>query len=125
VSQDADADADAAAFAASRAQFEQVLGFLTGLEATALTHAHLEEHLGSRGRDLIKQLMQDHLDLRASRETPLPMHAPVTGADLVTPGPGSRPGTSGAWPASSERSRSPGSATARPARATSTPPTHN
>jgi hypothetical protein len=84
VSQDADADADAAAFAASRAQFEQVLGFLTGLEATALTHAHLEEHLGSRGRDLIKQLMQDHLDLRASRETPVPVHAPVTGADLVT-----------------------------------------
>lgn len=32
------------------------------------THAELEEHLEEAGRQLLRQLMQDHLDLRARRE---------------------------------------------------------
>src|SRR5664279_6328641 len=47
-----------------------------------MAHAHLEEHLSSRGRELLKRLLQDHLDLRASREQPQP--GPVTGADTLT-----------------------------------------
>ena len=69
-------------FTASREQFDQLLGFLDGTDAAAMAHAHLEDHLSSRGRQLLKLLLQDHLDLRASREQPQP--APVTGADTVT-----------------------------------------
>src|SRR5664279_6042359 len=69
-------------FTASREQFDQLLGFLTGTDAAAMAHAHLEEQLSSRGRALLKGLLQDHLDLRASREQPQP--APVAGADTVT-----------------------------------------
>jgi len=69
-------------FAGSREQFDQLLGFLDGTDAAAMAHAHLEEQLSSRGRQLLKLLLQDHLDLRASREQPQP--APVTGADTVT-----------------------------------------
>ena len=69
-------------FAASREQFDQLLGFLNGADAAAMAHAHLEEQLSSRGRALLKLLLQDHLDLRASRERPQP--GPVTGADTVT-----------------------------------------
>src|SRR5664279_1789889 len=47
-----------------------------------MAHAHLEEHLSSCGRALLKLLLQDHLDLRASRERPQP--GPVTGADTLT-----------------------------------------
>ena len=69
-------------FSASREQFDQLLGFLNGTDAAAMAHAHLEEQLSSRGRQLLKLLLQDHLDLRASREQSQP--APVTGADTVT-----------------------------------------
>ena len=56
------------AFSASRARFEQVCRFMGGEEATGLTHAELEERLGVQGRELIRQLYQDHLDLRAATE---------------------------------------------------------
>jgi hypothetical protein len=56
------------AFQASRESFEQVLGYLSGERAGALTHAELEEQLASRGRELVRQLYQDHLDLRAATE---------------------------------------------------------
>jgi hypothetical protein len=41
---------------------------LSGGDASEWTHAELEEHLDSAGRDLLKQLLQDHLDLRTRRE---------------------------------------------------------
>lgn len=56
------------AFSDSRERFEQMLGFLGGDEAAALTHAELEDQLTSQGRELLRQLCQDHLDLRACRE---------------------------------------------------------
>jgi hypothetical protein len=59
---------DPDAFAASRAHFEEVLGFLDGGEATTLSHAELEERLSTNGRELLRLLYQDHLDLRAGRE---------------------------------------------------------
>ena len=40
-------------FTASREQFDQLLGFLNGTDAAAMAHAHLEEHLSSRGRALL------------------------------------------------------------------------
>ncbi len=55
-------------FARSRARFEEVVGFLDGDGASALSHAELEERLGAEGRELLRLLYQDHLDLRAERE---------------------------------------------------------
>ncbi len=55
-------------FAASRARFDQLCAQLAGEQAQALTHAELEQRIGQDGRELLRQLYQDHLDLRAARE---------------------------------------------------------
>jgi len=65
------------AFAESCSRFGRLVGFLDGNEARALSHAELEEWLACDGRDLLRQLLQDHLDLRATRELP---SKPVTNA---------------------------------------------
>jgi hypothetical protein len=62
-------DADVDAFAASRARFATVLDWLDSPEAGALAHAELEDRLEADGRELLRQLLQDHVDLRAQRET--------------------------------------------------------
>lgn len=56
------------AFTASRDRFEQVCSFLSDQEAGGLTHSELEARLSIDLRDLVRQLYQDHLDLRAVRE---------------------------------------------------------
>jgi hypothetical protein len=64
--------------------FEALVGDLTGSEAvTRACHAELEELLTTRGRELMRQLFQDHLDLRARREQRLPE---VTDAEQVVRG---------------------------------------
>lgn len=73
----------AAAFTAARAQFEGVVSWLDGGEAAALTHAELESRLQIDGRELLRQLLQDHLELRAEREVRL---EEVVGADHVRRG---------------------------------------
>src|SRR5512133_2652289 len=70
-------------FAASRALFESTLRFLDGAQAAGLEHAELETHLQEAGRELFRQLMQDHLELRAQREQRLPE---VTDAGQVARG---------------------------------------
>ena len=60
--------AGGAAFAASREQFESLIGFLDGADAAGLSHAELEEHLDVHGRELLRCLLDDHLALRAVRE---------------------------------------------------------
>ena len=55
-------------FARSRARFEEVVGFLDGDGARGLSHAELEDRLSTEGRELLRLLYQDHLDLRAGRE---------------------------------------------------------
>ena len=70
-----DAVADAAegdVFAASRERFDEMVSFLHAEQAGALEHAELETRLDAQGRELLRQLMQDHLDLRAAREQRLP-----------------------------------------------------
>ena len=57
-----------AGFAASREQFESLLGFLDGTDAAGLSHAELEERLDRDGRELLRRLLDDHLALRAVRE---------------------------------------------------------
>ena len=58
-------------FAASRLLFVGLCTFLDGERAAALDHGALEEALAERGRELLRQLYQDHLDLRAEREARL------------------------------------------------------
>lgn len=55
-------------FADSRGCFEQLLGWLEGEPAAGMTHGELEDDLDSRGRELLRRLLQDHLTLRAANE---------------------------------------------------------
>ncbi|WP_328508493.1 ISKra4 family transposase [Streptomyces mirabilis] len=55
-------------FARSVSAFETLRCTLSGSDASAWTHAELEERLDVAGRELLRQLLQDHLDLRASLE---------------------------------------------------------
>lgn len=56
------------AFSASRDRFEQICSFLDEPQAGSLTHSELEQRLSLDVRELVRQLFQDHLDLRAVRE---------------------------------------------------------
>jgi hypothetical protein len=71
---------EAAMFAESRQRFDETVGWLTGPQAGRLSHAVLEQRLQVAGRELLRQLLQDHLDLRAVREERL---AVVVGQDTV------------------------------------------
>ncbi len=55
-------------FRASRECFGEVLGWLEGPDAAALSHAELEDQLDCRGRELLRRMLQDHLSLRAMSE---------------------------------------------------------
>jgi hypothetical protein len=66
------------AFVGSHDRFETVVAWLEGAESTGLTHAELEARLQVESRELFRQLLQDHLDLRAQRERGL---EEVVGAD--------------------------------------------
>ena len=56
------------AFGASRQRFDAICTVLQGEGAGGLEHSELEARLDRDGRELLRQLMQDHLDLRAVRE---------------------------------------------------------
>lgn len=56
------------AFSASDAGYQGLVRFLRDQEAAGLTHEELEARLDVDGRELLRQLLQDHLDLRAQRE---------------------------------------------------------
>jgi hypothetical protein len=55
-------------FGASRQCFEEMAGWLDGREAATLTHAEIEDQLDRRGRELLRRMFQEHLELRAVRE---------------------------------------------------------
>jgi len=63
-----DTPAPAGPFARSRACFESLAEDLASGRAGEMTHDRLEELIGDRGREVQRQLLQDHLDLRAVRE---------------------------------------------------------
>ncbi|MEU5942872.1 ISKra4 family transposase [Micromonospora sp. NPDC047548] len=68
-------------FGASRQRFDETVSWLAGPQAGGLSHADLEQRLQDVGRELLRQLLQDHLDLRAARERRV---VEVVGDDLVT-----------------------------------------
>jgi hypothetical protein len=63
-----DTAASAGHFAQSRQLFDTLIIELTGPDTAEITHAQLEDLVNGRGRDVLRQLIQDHLDLRAVRE---------------------------------------------------------
>lgn len=69
------------AFATSDERYRAIRHFLASAESAGLTHAELEGRLKIDGFELLRQLFQDHLDLRAGREERL---GPLTGADGVS-----------------------------------------
>ncbi len=71
---------DLSSFAASRDRFERMLCLLEGTETSKLPHGELERRVDVEGRELLRQLVQDHLDLRARREV---RREDVVGADEV------------------------------------------
>src|SRR5258708_18401531 len=60
---------------------------LAGPAAAGLTACELEELLDERGREVLRQLLQDHFDLRAAREERQARqnHAPATETDGIPP----------------------------------------
>ncbi len=63
------ADEVAGAFDRSRARFEAIVAELAGPQTSGQTHAQLEDFLhNGEGRELLRTLMQDRLDLQAARE---------------------------------------------------------
>ena len=68
------------AFAQSRECFSELEEWLASEDAAGLQHGELEEHLDVRGRELLRRLFQDRLDLTAAREV---RRREVTGQDGV------------------------------------------
>jgi hypothetical protein len=56
------------AFAESRKCFGELEDWMASEEAAGLQHGELEEQLDVRGRELLRQLFQDRLDLTSARE---------------------------------------------------------
>jgi hypothetical protein len=78
---DLDLAATESAFAAARGLFDQVTEELASPETAGLTHSQLENLLGSRMREVTRQLYQDHLRLRAMTEQRLPEVVDATGVE--------------------------------------------
>src|SRR5260370_28561624 len=68
------------AFAESRKRFGELEDWLASPEAAGLQHGELEEQLDVRGRELLRRLFQDRLDLTAAREE---RRRDVTGEDGI------------------------------------------
>jgi hypothetical protein len=68
------------AFAQSRECFTELEEWLASEGAAGLQHGELEEQLDVRGRELLRRLFQDRLDLTAAREV---RRHDVTGQDGV------------------------------------------
>lgn len=64
-------------FDLSRAQFEQLVGRLTGLQTRHAAHGDVEDVLWTEGNELLRRLMQAHLDVRSRAQE----RTPVLGAD--------------------------------------------
>src|SRR5436853_5003269 len=56
-------------FESSRAQFDALVVLVSSTEMMAVTHSELEERVALEGREVLRRLVQDHLDLRAVRES--------------------------------------------------------
>lgn len=77
------------AYTASQTRFDTIVDWLSSPDATTtMTHAQMEERLHTDGLELLAQLLQDSLDLRASRERRLSEVYDSDGAARATAEPG-------------------------------------
>lgn len=67
------------AYDQARENFERIVGYLDSGEASSMTHSELERELENKGRELMRILLQEHLDNRG----PGQCDQPVEGADGV------------------------------------------
>ncbi len=74
------APAPVAGFGASDVLYGRLAGFLGGEESGRLSHVELEQRLRVDGAELLRQLFQDHLDVRAGRERRLEVVAGARGS---------------------------------------------
>jgi hypothetical protein len=61
-----------AGFGESLGRSLELLLWLAGTEAARLAHAELETQIARRGREVLRQAQQDHLDSRQAAEVRLP-----------------------------------------------------
>lgn len=73
----------ASAFAYADEQYEAIKSRLVTPEVRRMTHSDLENLLEVEGRELLRRLFQDHLDLRSQQERDLGVEGPIIGADGV------------------------------------------
>jgi hypothetical protein len=71
--------AEACGFAVAEASFTALVGRLQAEETARMSHSDLESMLEKEGREVLRQLLQAHLDRRAEAKA----EAPVVGADGV------------------------------------------
>lgn len=76
----AELEAGAAAFARATGLFEALIGDLADRKADAMMAFDLEVMISERGREVMLELLQGHMDLRSIRE---PQHSEVTDADGI------------------------------------------
>jgi len=66
-------------FTVARDELENIIASLTSADAAALSHSALEQFLSARGQELLRKLLQAHLDARG----PGAAVGPVRGADGI------------------------------------------
>lgn len=70
----------ASVFSVSRTAFDALVGVLSSDDALHISHGELEQRVLDDGREVMRLLVQDHLDLRAARERALAPES-LRGAD--------------------------------------------
>ena len=73
-------------FAASEEQFGKLTGLLQSTDAVVMEHSELEKRIQKEGTELMRRLLQDHLNLRACTERDCRDTQTITGADGVERG---------------------------------------
>jgi len=68
------------AYNQARENFEHIVGYLDSKETSGMTHSELERALEKKGRELMRMLLQEHLNNRGPGQSDAP---PVEGADGV------------------------------------------
>lgn len=66
-------------YAEAREKFESIVRDLESKEAWEMTHSDLEQDLEKKGQDLLRALLQEHLDARSSGQSV----EPVIGSDGI------------------------------------------
>lgn len=61
-------------FTAAEQEFDTITTFLRSKEAHSLTHSDIERALEAKGRELMRKLLQAHLDMRRPGEAAGPVH---------------------------------------------------